>query len=156
VLDGYRQRVDDGYTPVITQILNPAFVQLSGYPQNMIRYDVGLWYFQFKLPRLDRHDRGHDHYRHFEHQRPDLKCVGRDFRDDRDFVFRTPNTQGTSESFGNCDGYVIGTYLVDIAYQNPDTGLIVNDKRQIIVSAPFGMFNVLSGKRFGCFPGRAW
>ena len=90
----YDQRVDDGYIPVVTRIIMPSicgFTLANGYPQDMIRIDVGLYYFQFRLP---------------------LEAIS------------------------------VGTYFVDISYLNPNTLLIVNDSRQIIVTAPFGNFGV--------------
>lgn len=97
VKDGYNQRTDDGYTPVITRVILPGFTLDAGFPQNMTRIDVGLYYFQFQLPS---------------------------------------------------HAAAVGTYFVDIAYLDPDTQLIVNDSRQIIVSAPFGNFGV-SPFRYG-------
>lgn len=126
VLDANHQRTDDGYTPTITQILNPNFMPLTGYPQNMVHYDVGLWYFQFVLPR-ERKKHHHHHHHHFPPPTPQSGCH---------------------------DGYFIGTYLVDIAYQSPDNGFIVNDKRQVIVFEPFGKFATFS-PHHGHF-GRAW
>lgn len=49
VLDGYGQRTDDGYIPVVDRIILPGFTDAVGYPQNMTRLDVGLYYFQFIL-----------------------------------------------------------------------------------------------------------
>jgi len=41
----------DGYAiPTITRIIFPSGNVASGYPQSMVRYDVGLFYFQFTLP----------------------------------------------------------------------------------------------------------
>lgn len=50
VLDGYGQRTDDGYIPVVTRLITPLFTLAVGYPQSMTRLDVGLYYFQFVLP----------------------------------------------------------------------------------------------------------
>ncbi len=50
VKDGYGQRTDDGYVPVVTRIFPPSFNPLTGYPQLMTRLDTGLYYFQFTLP----------------------------------------------------------------------------------------------------------
>jgi hypothetical protein len=36
----------------------------------------------------------------------------------------------------------VGTYIVDILFNNPDTGLYENDLVQVLVSAPFGNFSV--------------
>jgi hypothetical protein len=91
VKDGYNQRTDDGYIPVVTRIILPNFTLFDGYPSAMSRFDVGLYYFQFQLP------------------------IG---------------------------AASVGTYFIDIAYLNPDTQLVVNDSRQIIVTAPFGNFGV--------------
>ena len=89
VKDGYNQRTDDGYIPVVTRVIVPGFTLASGYPQPMTRIDVGLFYFQLLLP------------------------------------------SGAA---------AVGTYFVDIAYLDPNSRLIVNDSRQIIVTAPFGNF----------------
>jgi hypothetical protein len=43
-------RTDDGYVPVITQVITPAFITCGTYPQNMIELDTGLYYFQFVIP----------------------------------------------------------------------------------------------------------
>jgi hypothetical protein len=48
--DGYGQRMDDGYIPVVQQIILPTFTTATGYPQNMTELDIGLYYFQFTLP----------------------------------------------------------------------------------------------------------
>lgn len=89
VKDGYDQRTDDGYTPVVTRIIVPGFTLAAGYPQNMTRIDVGLYYFQFQLP------------------------------------------SGAA---------AVGTYFIDIIYMNPDTGLLVNGSKCVLVNAPFGNF----------------
>lgn len=94
IKDGYHQRTDDGYIPVVTRIIIPGFTLAAGYPQNMTRLDVGLYYFQFLLP------------------------------------------SGAGS---------VGTYFVDIAYLDPDSGLIANDNRQIVVIAPFGNFGLTPG-----------
>jgi hypothetical protein len=49
VVDGYG-RVDSLDTPRIDGILMPDFTAIVGYPQNMIRLGVGLYYHQFTLP----------------------------------------------------------------------------------------------------------
>ena len=89
VLDGYHQRTDDGYIPVVTRIIVPGFTLATGYPQSMTRLDVGLYYFQFLLPN---------------------------------------------------GAISVGTYFVDIIYMDPDSGLLVNASRQIVVTAPFGQY----------------
>lgn len=43
-------RTDDGYVPVVSRIIVPGFTLATGYPIEMIRLDVGLYYFQFTLP----------------------------------------------------------------------------------------------------------
>lgn len=110
--DGYGQVVDAG-VPVIDGIYLPDFTAAKEYPQNMIRFDIGLYYFQFVLPRLPHH--------HRRWQKP-----------------------------GCAEPDVIGTYFVDISYFSPITQVIVNDYRQIIVSAPVGQFGVLGGGRVTC------
>jgi hypothetical protein len=50
VLDGYGVRTDDGYIPVITRVILPGFTLSDAYPQSMMRFDVGLYYFQLTIP----------------------------------------------------------------------------------------------------------
>lgn len=90
VKDGYGQRTDDGYIPVITRVVLPGFVLATGYPQNMSRLDVGLYFFQLVIP------------------------------------------QGAG---------AVGTYLVDIVSLDPNSLLLVNDSRQIVVTAPYGNYS---------------
>lgn len=49
VVDGYG-RVDSLTTPKIDGILMPDFAAMIGYPQDMVRIGVGLYYHQFVLP----------------------------------------------------------------------------------------------------------
>jgi hypothetical protein len=112
IRDGYGQVIDTGVLPVIDGIYLPNFTAEKEYPKNMTRFDVGLYYFQFVLPRLSHHHRW---------EKPE--CAKPD---------------------------VIGTYFVDISYLSPITQVVVNDYRQIIVSAPFGQFGALSGGRATC------
>jgi hypothetical protein len=95
VKDGYDQRTNDGYTPVVTRIILPCLTLSTGYPVDMTYVDVGLYYFQFQLP-------------------------------------------GGAAS--------VGTYFIDIVYMNPDTQLLVNDSRQVIVTAPYGNFGTFIGQ----------
>jgi hypothetical protein len=44
------QRSDGYAVPVISRIVFPSLNVATGYPQPMVRYDVGLYYFQFTLP----------------------------------------------------------------------------------------------------------
>jgi hypothetical protein len=54
--DGYGQRGDnntsfDGYlTPVITRVIFPDLSLAAGFPQPMVKLDVGLYFFQFTVP----------------------------------------------------------------------------------------------------------
>jgi hypothetical protein len=55
--DGYGNRADgysivDGYDilPYITRVVFPDLSLSTGFPQNMIKLDVGLYYYQFTLP----------------------------------------------------------------------------------------------------------
>lgn len=45
--DGYT--LPDGY-PFITRVIFPDLSLAAGFPQNMIKLDVGLYFFQFTLP----------------------------------------------------------------------------------------------------------
>ena len=83
--DGY------GVLPSITRIIFPNFAMASGYPQNMTRIDVGLFFFQFTLP------------------------IG---------------------------AYAVGTYIVDILWQQPDTGDPQQTFIQVNVAAPYGQYSV--------------
>src|SRR5271170_4813457 len=78
----------DGYVaPVVERIILPGLTLACGYPQPMIRIDVGLYYFQFVLP----------------------------------------------------SGAVsIGTYIVDIMYENPAINAITSMAYQVIVNAVTG------------------
>jgi hypothetical protein len=49
-VDGYGVRTDTLSLPVVSRIIFPAMTLASGYPQNMTRLDIGLYYFQFTLP----------------------------------------------------------------------------------------------------------
>jgi hypothetical protein len=49
-LDGYGTRADPPSLPTITRIIYPNFMLAAGYPQSMIRFDVGLYYTSFTLP----------------------------------------------------------------------------------------------------------
>jgi len=50
VKDGYNQRTDDGYVPVVTRVILPGFTLAANFPQTMTRFDVGLYYFQYQIP----------------------------------------------------------------------------------------------------------
>jgi hypothetical protein len=39
----------------------------------------------------------------------------------------------------------VGTYFVDMVYTNPINGVIINSGYQIIVNAPYGNFNAITG-----------
>ena len=99
-LDGYGQRADGYLPPVITRLIFPDLTLATGYPVNMVKLDVGLYYYQFILP------------------------------------------SGALLPSGNSS---IGSYLVDIAYDNPTTGYINTALYQIQVSAPFGNFGLTVG-----------
>lgn len=90
IKDGYNQRTDDGYIPVIARVIYPGLCLAPGYPLNMTRVDVGLYYFQLTLP------------------------------------------SGAA---------AVGTYFVDIVSLDPSTLLLVNDSRQIVVTAPYGNYS---------------
>ena len=54
-LDSNGERADgyvDGYLslPVITRLIFPDLTLAEGYPTNMTRLDLGLYYYQFVLP----------------------------------------------------------------------------------------------------------
>ena len=87
ITDGYGQRTDGYAPPVVTRIIFPGFTLATGFPQTMNRLDVGLYYFQFVLP----------------------KGAG-----------------------------AIGSYEVEVFFQNPTTGLPNYKYFQINVTAPFG------------------
>src|ERR1700729_1504039 len=55
--DGYRDGYADGYgadgyydLPLVNRIIFPSLIDATGYPQQMVRIDTGLYYFQFTLP----------------------------------------------------------------------------------------------------------
>lgn len=90
VVDGYGVRTDDGYIPAIARIIPPTLIAVDGYPQQMTRFDVGLYYFQMVLPK---------------------------------------------------GAVSVGSYLIDIVYEDPITSLLVNSAFQIVVNAPFGRYS---------------
>ncbi len=98
--DGYGQRGDnntsfDGYlTPVVTRVIFPDLSLAAGFPQPMIKLDIGLYYFQFTLP------------------------VG---------------------------AASVGSYLVDVTYNDPGNPLDLTATYQIVVSAPFGNYGTTVG-----------
>jgi hypothetical protein len=49
-VDGYGTRTDSPNTPIVSRIVFPNLTLAAGYPQNMIRLDVGLYYYEFMLP----------------------------------------------------------------------------------------------------------
>lgn len=49
-LDGYGARADSATTPTVNRIVFPDLSLATGFPQNMVKLDVGLYYFQFTLP----------------------------------------------------------------------------------------------------------
>ena len=63
VLDGYGVRTNDGYNgqdgcdgydgylPIVTRVILPDLNMACGYPQFMTQLDVGLYTFEFCLPR---------------------------------------------------------------------------------------------------------
>ncbi len=40
----------DGYTPVVTRVIFPDLSLAADFPQDMVKLDVGLYFFQFTLP----------------------------------------------------------------------------------------------------------
>lgn len=87
--DGY---VNDGYfVPFVSRILFPTLQAATGYPQNMVKIDTGLYYYKFQLP-----------------------------------------VNATS----------VGTYLADITYYDPGDSLLKKKLIQIVVTAPFGNYNI--------------
>ncbi len=49
-LNGAGMRTDSVTLPSIQRVIFPDFSLASGYPQNMIKLDTGLYYHQFTLP----------------------------------------------------------------------------------------------------------
>jgi hypothetical protein len=50
VLDGYQQRVNDGYIPVVQQVILPNLCLAPNFPQNFTQIGQGLFYFQYCVP----------------------------------------------------------------------------------------------------------
>lgn len=48
--DGYGVRTDSASLPVVTRVLFPGLTLADNYPQNMIKVDTGLYYYEFILP----------------------------------------------------------------------------------------------------------
>jgi len=88
-LDGYNI---DGYeSPVFKRLIGPLFTLDGYYPQPMVKFDTGIYYYKFILPT---------------------------------------------------GAAAIGSYFADIAYREPDTKLLKFVSYQIIVSAPYGNYNI--------------
>lgn len=89
--DGYNDGYGNppGQLPQITRIIFPNLSLASGYPQYMMRLDVGLFMAQFTLPTL---------------------------------------------------ASSVGTYIVDILFNNPNTGLYENDLILVNCQAPQGQY----------------
>ncbi len=49
-LDGYGSRKDPTETPFISRIIFPGLTLAEDYPQDMLKIDTGLYYYQFTLP----------------------------------------------------------------------------------------------------------
>lgn len=49
-VDGYGTRTDAPTLPIVSRILFPNLSLASGYPQNMVKLDTGLYYYTFTLP----------------------------------------------------------------------------------------------------------
>lgn len=49
-VDGYGVRTDSPTQPMVDRVVFPDLSLATGFPQNMIKLDVGLYYFQFTLP----------------------------------------------------------------------------------------------------------
>ena len=94
-LDGYGNRSDSNTLPVITRVISPNLTLICGYPVNMNRFDVGLYFSQIRLPN---------------------------------------------------GAQSVGSYLVDVQFDNPADGYAPNHEiYQIIVNAPYGQFSVSAG-----------
>ena len=89
-LDGYGERSDGYGVPVIGRIIFPNLSLAAGYPQPMVRLDVGLYIYSFTLP---------------------------------------------------VNASSVGSYIADISYYDPDTGILKATFFQIVVTAPFGNFS---------------
>jgi len=52
LVDANGVRTDDGYVPVVVQILMPTLYPCSSltFPINMTNIDTGLYYFQYAIP----------------------------------------------------------------------------------------------------------
>ena len=50
VKDGYGSRIDSPSLPVVSKIIFPALTLAASYPQDMIKIETGLYYYQFALP----------------------------------------------------------------------------------------------------------
>lgn len=50
-VDGYGARTDSASTPTVNRIIFPDLSLASGFPQDMVKLDTGLYYYQIVLPR---------------------------------------------------------------------------------------------------------
>jgi hypothetical protein len=49
-LDGYGERVNSPSLPTVTRVIFPSFTLATGYPQEMVQFDIGLYYTTFVVP----------------------------------------------------------------------------------------------------------
>ncbi len=51
-IDGYMDGYIDSYHhPMVARLVLPDFTEATGYPVHMVKLDVGLYYYQFTLPK---------------------------------------------------------------------------------------------------------
>ena len=50
-LDDDGARADGSSIPVVTRVIFPDLTLAENFPQNMVKLDVGLYFFQFTLPK---------------------------------------------------------------------------------------------------------
>lgn len=49
-VDNHGARIDSATQPAVTRIVFPDLSLATGFPQDMVKLDTGLYYFRFTLP----------------------------------------------------------------------------------------------------------
>ena len=144
-------RVDDGYIPVVTQIITPQFTiyqwpqpvtppaitPLYPLPSPPFPYHPHPQYPQPPYPNPPyhhRHDDDDDHENHYcppTIPEPVSYPVNMTEFSTGLWYFQFAIPTGAS---------AVGSYLIDVAYLNPSDGYVCNELYQIVVNAPFGNY----------------
>jgi|SRR5208283_2020811 len=158
VLDSDGVRVDDGYTPVVTQIITPEFTiyqwpqppcpppcsPLYPLPSPPFPYHPHPQYPQPPYPNPPFFHRDHDWHEH-EHEHEHHHHDGCPPPPPEPTTYPVNMTEFSTGlwyfQFVIPKGAIsVGTYLIDVAYLNASDGYVNNEIFQIVVNAPFGNY----------------